>query len=217
MKSYTRTKEDKEKISARVKERIRNRREYEAIHGRECTKCKQIKPIDVFAKRKNGTIIGLCPECKSELFKKWYYTERGQESTRRRARKYYHTDKRRITARIYTNKHRVEWYKLLIEMDLNKCCKCGYDKNVAALDFHHINGQEDKTMKLNGFTSRGISEPIIDELKKCICLCSNCHREEHHNKKNYTMKEYIEMQDVILKELNNESNRIMNEKYIKKK
>lgn len=60
-----------------------------------------------------------------------------------------------------------------------KCTKCGYDKCIAALDFHHV----DKTKKeFNIFGANKKSWiKMLEELKKCILLCSNCHREHHWN------------------------------------
>ena len=60
----------------------------------------------------------------------------------------------------------------------NKCCLCGYDKAVAALEFHHI----DATQKEFGIGSNGNCHNIqkdIAEIRKCILVCSNCHREVH--------------------------------------
>lgn len=60
------------------------------------------------------------------------------------------------------------------------CLKCGYKKNISALEFHHINPEE----KLFNIDSRALSnyniEVIRKELKKCILLCSNCHQETHY-------------------------------------
>lgn len=61
---------------------------------------------------------------------------------------------------------------------LGGCCQhCGYDKCYSALEFHHI----DPTIKdVNYATMRGWSfERIEEELKNCILLCANCHREVH--------------------------------------
>lgn len=70
----------------------------------------------------------------------------------------------------------------LITLKGSKCEKCGYDKNIAALEFHHINANE----KLFQIDSRHLSNTHIDKLKieadKCILLCSNCHRETHNEK-----------------------------------
>ena len=59
-----------------------------------------------------------------------------------------------------------------------KCSKCGYNKCLAALEFHHIN-PETKDKKWNTFRFK-FSEKMKLELDKCILLCANCHREEHH-------------------------------------
>ena len=63
-----------------------------------------------------------------------------------------------------------------------KCSRCGYDKCVEALDFHHINPKE-KDGVLSRYSRRVFSpatKDLIDrEVEKCEVLCANCHREEH--------------------------------------
>lgn len=61
-----------------------------------------------------------------------------------------------------------------------KCERCGYDKNLAALDFHHRDPKT-KSFKLDmrSFSNLNL-ETIEEELNKCDLLCANCHREEHH-------------------------------------
>ena len=57
-----------------------------------------------------------------------------------------------------------------------QCVKCGYNKCIQALEFHHI----DPTKK--DFTISNTNFKIleaVEESKKCILLCSNCHRELH--------------------------------------
>ncbi len=58
------------------------------------------------------------------------------------------------------------------------CCKCGYNKNLAALEFHHINPEE-KLFELS-YHSGQIWETITKELDKCLLLCANCHKEIHN-------------------------------------
>jgi len=65
-----------------------------------------------------------------------------------------------------------------IELMGGKCSACGYDKNYAALEFHHLDPKE-KEFDF-GKMRQCKWETIISELKKCILLCSNCHRETHH-------------------------------------
>lgn len=56
-----------------------------------------------------------------------------------------------------------------------KCQGCGYDKCVAALDFHH----RDPRQKDFEISSKMSWEAIEQELPKVVLLCSNCHRETH--------------------------------------
>lgn len=58
-----------------------------------------------------------------------------------------------------------------------KCEKCGYNKCIAALEFHHI----DPTKKEFGLGQGNIYSftRMKKELDKCQLLCSNCHREIH--------------------------------------
>lgn len=59
-----------------------------------------------------------------------------------------------------------------------KCNFCGYDRCFSALDFHHI----DEKTKSFGLSQRGLTrswERTRQELKKCVLVCANCHREIH--------------------------------------
>lgn len=68
----------------------------------------------------------------------------------------------------------------LIELFGGKCEKCGYDKNIAAFDFHHINPDEKSfEIKVQMLKYKNDDE-ILNEALKCMLLCSNCHRELHN-------------------------------------
>lgn len=59
-----------------------------------------------------------------------------------------------------------------------RCIRCGYDKCTQALEFHHL----DPTQKDTIISSDSITmEKAIEESKKCILICSNCHKEFHAN------------------------------------
>ena len=67
-----------------------------------------------------------------------------------------------------------------VEYKGGKCSKCGYNKCINALQFHHV----DRSTKEFGISSKGFSkswDAIKKELDKCDILCSNCHAEEHSN------------------------------------
>lgn len=57
----------------------------------------------------------------------------------------------------------------------DKCQCCGYDICQSALELHHINPEE-KEFTISANANRGW-ETLIPELKKCVLICANCHRE----------------------------------------
>lgn len=57
-----------------------------------------------------------------------------------------------------------------------KCSRCGYDKSIWALEFHHRDPKE-KDAKLRMFSSY---KKAKIEANKCDLVCANCHREIHH-------------------------------------
>lgn len=67
----------------------------------------------------------------------------------------------------------------LIAFRGSKCEKCGYDKNLASLQFHHINPLEKDTNMDMRKLSNSTLEWCMNELSKCLVLCANCHAEEH--------------------------------------
>lgn len=66
---------------------------------------------------------------------------------------------------------------LLVEYKGGKCERCGYDKCIDALEFHHINPSTKETKNLG--TTAAIEKQKA-EADKCILVCANCHREIHH-------------------------------------
>lgn len=61
------------------------------------------------------------------------------------------------------------------------CCElCGYKKNLAAFNFHHI----DPSIKLFNIDIRACTayniKKLEEEADKCMLLCSNCHSEIHY-------------------------------------
>jgi hypothetical protein len=63
-----------------------------------------------------------------------------------------------------------------------KCIQCGYD-HPAALDFHHVERKKNNK-KVNELVSDGHTKKrILEEIAKCVVLCSNCHRVHHHEER----------------------------------
>ena len=64
-----------------------------------------------------------------------------------------------------------------IEYKGGQCEICGYNKCANALEFHHLdpNTKDAEWTKIRLWSWGKIKK----ELDKCMCLCSNCHREIH--------------------------------------
>lgn len=58
-----------------------------------------------------------------------------------------------------------------------KCGKCGYNKCIWALEFHHRNTNE-KEFSISEYSTLSWNK-IKNEVEKCDLLCSNCHKELH--------------------------------------
>ena len=62
------------------------------------------------------------------------------------------------------------------------CLYCGL-KHPAALEFHHLDPLQ-KEFELSRVKAVGYKK-FKEEIRKCIVLCSNCHRIEHYNLRNF--------------------------------
>ena len=79
----------------------------------------------------------------------------------------------------YVKEHRKRVKEELIAYKGGKCEICGYDKCIAALDFHHINPEEKDFAISNSNIYKNI-EALKQEVDKCMLVCANCHRELHY-------------------------------------
>jgi transposase-like protein len=73
-------------------------------------------------------------------------------------------------------KRRRKVKQILVEEAGGACILCGYDRSLAALQFHHL----DPSTKAFGLAERGVTRSIEEvrrEVEKCILVCSNCHAE----------------------------------------
>lgn len=114
-----------------------------------------------------------------------------KEQAAKASREYYHRNKEACKAR------HSKWYSENKEYSLEKqrikkrdkklwaiehlggCCQsCGGKFHPSVYEFHHINPETkdrdpSKMMQLS-------HEKLQKELDKCVLLCANCHRIEHH-------------------------------------
>lgn len=96
--------------------------------------------------------------------------------------------KNKQDAEYWSNKRFIK-KKIFVEYKGGKCIKCGYNKCLAALDFHHRDPKTKRyaVSKLYSISLKRLSE-IEEELDKCDLLCRNCHAESHYELNNKNRK-----------------------------
>lgn len=120
----------------------------------------------------------VCDKIYGKKYSKLSTEEKVQFSRYSRMVQYYlRHDKNKLVMREYKRQRKI----LVIALSGHNahCYRCGYDKYIGALDFHHTNTDE----KDFDVVSKGTLEEQIAEAKKCEIICSNCHREEHDGDK----------------------------------
>lgn len=63
----------------------------------------------------------------------------------------------------------------LVALFGGKCQVCTYSRSLSALDFHHL----DPAKKEFAIARMDKFSLMVEEAKKCMLLCSNCHHEVH--------------------------------------
>lgn len=147
---------------------------------RKCRKCENSIP---YKKEINGKIRNLqgrkfCLECspfgnhntKSDIDKE---TVRGNKPFSEWDEDYKKSFKQKMYNRRFDRKQK------LVDLAGGKCSICSYDKCMKALSFHHVNPKT----KSFGLSSENLHnrswDVILEEFKKCILVCMNCHAEIH--------------------------------------
>jgi hypothetical protein len=77
------------------------------------------------------------------------------------------------------NNHRLKKKKELVQYKGGKCQKCGYNKCITALEFHHRNPEE-KDFSISWAIGNMSFSELLLEVEKCDLVCSNCHKEIHY-------------------------------------
>ena len=134
-----------------------------------CTICKIARPLSEFnkhSKRKDG-LQSHCREC-----------------NRDRSRKYYHDNREKHLKVIAANKRRyTERNKKFVESIKAKggCATCD-ESDICCLDFHHMDGNKDFNIATGVGGSKTSLDTFREEIRKCCCVCANCHRKIHAGK-----------------------------------
>lgn len=138
-----------------------------------CNKCNFTKNISLFSNychSKDGK-KGECKACCYEYSKAWKL----KNPT-------YHNER---------NKKKALEHKLKAIEIFGGCCQiCDGKFHHASMDFHHLD--ETTKEKSIGDIMDNSWNALIKELKKCLLVCSNCHRFIH-----YTLNNNKEMKDFV--------------------
>lgn len=129
------------------------------MNSKKCGCCEEIKLLSEFNWRDKSKrlVNSYCRQC-SRAYSKNHFNENKQDYFKRR-------DIRRKATLL-----------MLYKLKSAGCTKCE-EKDPRCIDFHHINKKNFAVSTMCGWNQQN----IIEEISKCIRLCSNCHRKEHIN------------------------------------
>ena len=93
------------------------------------------------------------------------------------SRKYYEANKdKQIAANNkYRKAKREDWQAFKTSLC---CAKCNFS-HPAVLDFHHTDPSQ-KEGNVHRLAANGQYKKALEETKKCVVLCANCHRVHHY-------------------------------------
>lgn len=134
-----------------------------------CKQCGIDKPIMDFYQDKSGYIRKRCKQC---VIANSAENQRKNKEWRRQYCKDYHAKHKK--ERIMSDQK----YREKVNFLKTACKKCG-DNRLYLIDFHHVDPTE-KQFNINRKTAKSNFSIIENEVKKCVCLCRNCHMEFHY-------------------------------------
>jgi hypothetical protein len=92
------------------------------------------------------------------------------------SKKYYEANKQKIitNGKIRKKIRKVDWQAFKATLS---CVNCG-ENHPATFDFHHVERHPDNR-KVHKLLQGNNIGGALEEIKKCIVLCANCHRKHH--------------------------------------
>lgn len=143
---------------------------------KRCSGCHQELPLSEFWKNKTSPdgLQAYCKACSKARTKR--HQKEKPELYREISKRSWAKNREKRTA---TDRNRMHTHFNFINSLKQPCVKCG-DSRFYVIEFHHV----DPTTKLftisDGKKSHKSNEDVVNEVKKCVCLCRNCHKEFHY-------------------------------------
>lgn len=161
-----------------------------------CKVCGEYKEESEFPVHSHGRLRSTCKVCWNQRNR----TKRAENADkyREKNRLYYQANKAQVIERTkeWGRTHRTERRKAVQDMRERRraeiqeykkskgCCLCG-ESDPACLDFHHLDSEE-KEFEIAQLTLS--KSKMEEEIKKCVVICSNCHRKVHFYHKEEELK-----------------------------
>jgi hypothetical protein len=124
--------------------------------------CQRILDISCFGSKGGDRTQHFCKECQRAYSKQHYQNNKAR---------YYERNERQ----------RLRLKQILIEAKAKSCKDCGVQYPPYVMDFDHLDDSEklDDVSRLTRFTKK----KLLTEIAKCDVVCSNCHRERTHQRR----------------------------------
>lgn len=152
----------------------------------KCSRCKLFKPRVDFSPRPDRPkgIKSSCIQCTKKYYKSKYKRIYKEKYKHKMLSKEY---KKRASIRWKksTDKTNAKIYSIMYEYKNCPCKDCGECYPPYVMDFDHINSDTKlyNISRIGNFRCKDGLQKLLEEIKKCEVVCSNCHRIRTHNRK----------------------------------
>lgn len=133
---------------------------------KKCCICHTDRPHTDF-NRASGRKDGLqthCRACNAVCSRRYYQSniEKHRETTKKRRQEKWRLTKQRID-----------------DIKRRFGCRVCDESDIVCLDFHHLNPASKEFEIAIVMNQEMPWEKVLAEIRKCVCLCANCHRKVH--------------------------------------
>lgn len=142
-----------------------------------CNTCKQAKPPDQFYRniRSKDGIDHRCKACETARKTKWSQDNKEKCAAQARAWRLANPSSNKQIWQRAGKKTRDKLINFTREIrSKNPCCICK-EPRINCLEFHHLNPDS----KTRAVASCKSMKQLLDEIVKCVVVCSNCHALYH--------------------------------------